>query len=1562
MRHFVLAGRFFPALATLLFCFSSSPAAVCFDPFGDATANGGTSYAVGALLPHQITGFGNEWFALTNTPVPPATGFPSIIAGNLSYPGLPASSGNSVLIPPGTGIMGRLTLNFTTTNGTVFFSFLLKVLDLSGVTTTGTQNNYFAGFGDTIGNQNATLLRTATKVYTRRAGTGFNLGVARNSNTATDWVFDTTQRNTNEVLFVVGSYDYNNHTANLWINPAASTFGSNSAPSPTITATRGADLNANGIRAFVLGCRTNPPPGCIVDDLRIGTVWSMVTGGPGIAVQPQDQALGAGSTAVFTVKATGADPLSYQWRKNGIDLADGGKIFGAHSAILSISNILQGEAGGYSVRVTNSLNSAVSDVATLSVDDPAINQQPVGQALPAGTNAVFQVVASGLPPLSYQWYKDNVALANAGNLSGVTSPTLTVSNISPGDVGAYYVRVVNGNANAVISSNANLYLTSSTIAARRPNIVFILTDDLGYGDLGVLFQNSRAPGLPREQTPNLDSLAAEGLQLRQHYCPAPVCAPSRASLLLGVHQGHANVRDDQFEKELANNHTLASVLKTAGYATAAIGKWGLKGEGTGPTDWTSYPTRRGFDYYFGYVRHGDGHEHYPKEAINSNGSKECYDGTNNITPTLDKCYTTDLFAARAKKWIADQHAANPAQPFFVYLALDTPHAAYELPTQAYPAGGGMSGGLQWLNTPGHMINTASGTVDSFVHPDYAAATYDDDNNPLTPQTAWPEIFKRFATSVRRIDDVVGDMKQLLQDLAIDTNTLVIFTSDNGPTIEDYLSLTPSYVGNFFDNYGPLDGVKRDTWEGGIRMPTIARWPGTISAGTVTQTPSQFQDWMPTFTELAGLPAPARSDGVSLVPTLTGVGTQRPSTVYVEYFYDGATPEYPEFEPGHRGRVQKQMQVIGLNGFQGVRYNITSQTNDFEIYDVTHDLKQATNLASNPAFAPLQKQMKDRVLQVRRPNPSAPRPYDFEFVPSAGGVAVTNGLINFAAYEGAWPWVPDAAMLTAVSTGRMAGLDLSVRTRSTNVAIEFTGFIRIRANGDYHFFLTSDSGAILRLHDATVIDDDFNHTGAESSATIRLKAGLHPFRLTYRHVTGTNLLNLKYSGPGLSKQTVPLSVFYAPCPTCAVTPFAGDDAASTIAGTPVMIDALENDTDDGLPSPLAITAVSQPLAGASAIVNGRLQYTPNPGFLGEDHFTYTISDGAAQDTATVRVQVCYTNGNYWFPFNETAGLFTSEAGGFTAAQLLGYTNDPNQWVAGRFNKGLSFDGSNNFVAITGFNGFTGSTSRSCAAWIKTTSTDNMPILGWGPNSTGNKWTFLIQAGTARLEVTGGWVQGSRTVNNGQWHHVACTFQNDGSPDATDVKLYIDGTLETILGSQSAQAINTLDNGPVTIGTDVQGRFFTGVIDEVHIYDHALSAAEVASLFNDPNQSANAWHRRYFGDAAISWGVDDDSDGMSRLGEYAFGGQPLLPDPELARIFPEIASDHLQVHFHRRSSGTHELLYQLQASPDLQSWAALPATEISSNPSGLEGFDDVVWRAQAAVSSGSKMFARLAVQRP
>ncbi|MGA0846555.1 MAG: sulfatase-like hydrolase/transferase [Luteolibacter sp.] len=148
--------------------------------------------------------------------------------------------------------------------------------------------------------------------------------------------------------------------------------------------------------------------------------------------------------------------------------------------------------------------------------------------------------------------------------------------------------------------------------AAQPNIIFVLCDDLGYGDLGVLHQNERrANGLPAFDTPRLDTMAAEGAILTRHYVPAPVCAPSRASLLLGVHQGHANVRNNQFDKELENNHTLGTVLKSAGYTTAAIGKWGLQGgpEKAGDPNSPSFPTKRGFDFFFGYIDHSAGHRH-----------------------------------------------------------------------------------------------------------------------------------------------------------------------------------------------------------------------------------------------------------------------------------------------------------------------------------------------------------------------------------------------------------------------------------------------------------------------------------------------------------------------------------------------------------------------------------------------------------------------------------------------------------------------------------------------------------------------------------------------------------------------------------------------------------------------------------------------------------------------------------------------------------------------------------------------------------------------------------------
>ncbi len=396
---------------------------------------------------------------------------------------------------------------------------------------------------------------------------------------------------------------------------------------------------------------------------------------------------------------------------------------------------------------------------------------------------------------------------------------------------------------AFASSATQAFQTS---AAPRPNIVFILCDDLGFGDVGAFYQNQRAAmkdrAIPSFGTPNIDTLARDGVKLMQHYSGAPVCAPSRASLLTGLTQGHATVRDNQFDKALDDSHTLGTVLKQAGYATAAIGKWGLQGgdwqnpkNKNPPLDasasskaaeyatWDSFPTKRGFDYFFGYVRHVDGHFHYPKED-----GREVWQNDREVASDLDKCYTSDLWTAQAKKWITDQTRGNPKQPFFVYLAYDTPHAKLQNPPCPYPSGGGLHGGVQWTGKPHAMLNTATGEPDSYMFPEYGKATWDHDRNPATPEVPWPDVQQRYANDVRRIDAGVGDVLQLLTDLKIDNNTLVVFTSDNGPSIESYIEGEP-YEPTFFRGYGPFDGIKRDTWEGGMREPTLARWPAMIPA-------------------------------------------------------------------------------------------------------------------------------------------------------------------------------------------------------------------------------------------------------------------------------------------------------------------------------------------------------------------------------------------------------------------------------------------------------------------------------------------------------------------------------------------------------------------------------------------------------------------------------------------------------------------------------------------------------------------------------------------------------------
>ncbi|MGK0184272.1 MAG: arylsulfatase A-like enzyme [Verrucomicrobiales bacterium] len=627
-------------------------------------------------------------------------------------------------------------------------------------------------------------------------------------------------------------------------------------------------------------------------------------------------------------------------------------------------------------------------------------------------------------------------------------------------------------------------LSAEESAPVRPNILFFFVDDLGWGDLGVNFQNTKEG--KKHRTPELDRMAKEGVRMLCHYCPAPVCAPSRSSLLSGLHQGHANVRDNQFDKALADNHTLGTVLKTAGYRSVLVGKYGLQGSPTAkppqPAHWPAYPTKRGFDEFFGYVRHRDGHQHYPGnswplgDSPSHQAPQELWHGDKEISASLDKCFTTDLFTAYAKKWIIEHRKASPDQPFFMYLAHDTPHGALQVATSPYPEGRGVKGGVQWVGEDGRMINTAAGEIDSYIHPDYR-------------QSEWSNVEQRFASSVRRIDNSLGDLLQLLRDLGIADNTLVVFTSDNGPHSESYIKNAP-YKPTAFRSYGPMDGMKRDVWEGGIRMPTQAWWPSTIPAGSEDRRPSQFHDWMATFAEVAGVPVPALSDGVSLVPQLTGRGTPSDSTVYIEYAVGGGTPKYTDFLEARRGRKHGQMQVLFQNGYKGVRQNMRDPHDDFEIYEVNGDPGERHNLADSSAeFTALNQQMKDRVLQLRRADSSAKRPYDSLAVPAASIAKETlRPGLQWQVYNGESPWVPR-------QTDRKPDASIASTTLAANFPVSATsicyGYLEVPEDGDYAFALKCNGKAVLRIHEAVLIDADFGYNGEQRETTIALKAGLHP---------------------------------------------------------------------------------------------------------------------------------------------------------------------------------------------------------------------------------------------------------------------------------------------------------------------------------------------------------------------------------------------------------------------------------------------------------------------------------------
>lgn len=436
----------------------------------------------------------------------------------------------------------------------------------------------------------------------------------------------------------------------------------------------------------------------------------------------------------------------------------------------------------------------------------------------------------------------------------------------------------------------------------KPNVIFILTDDLGYGDTGWSFQKSRKVANELKiQTPNLDALAEDGTVLSSHYCAAPVCAPSRASILTGVRQGRCSVHDNMFDHPLREPETIGSVMKGAGYRTMAIGKWGVGGGGESGQPVSAHPLDKGFDSYYGFMDHLAGHTYYHYEGFLNGAYMGIWENREKVTPSVEGIYSTDLFIARAKRDIAEAVREDPTRPFFLYLAVNTIHGSgrsdhtlrnkhnLHVPGRPYPADG-----VVWPLGP---------------EPLEARNTWIDPRYRECPD----ENMRRYATAISRLDDGIADLMAHLKSLGIDKNTIIIFTSDNGPA-DEY-----GYDPRSFGSAGPFDGLKRDVYEGGMRVPTFVwgvRQALGAAGGEIPKedaTPSISTDWMATLADIAGVEPPPQCDGVSLLPRWTHGSAPRKSTIETVYTgYWSNQPGFLEFaERKHRlVRGEQRMRRTG----------------------------------------------------------------------------------------------------------------------------------------------------------------------------------------------------------------------------------------------------------------------------------------------------------------------------------------------------------------------------------------------------------------------------------------------------------------------------------------------------------------------------------------------------------------------------------------------------------------------------------------------------------------------------
>jgi arylsulfatase A len=416
---------------------------------------------------------------------------------------------------------------------------------------------------------------------------------------------------------------------------------------------------------------------------------------------------------------------------------------------------------------------------------------------------------------------------------------------------------------------------ADTAGGQAPNILLIQADDLGYGDLS-------AYGQARFQTPSLDRLAREGIRFTQYYAGSPVCAPSRAALMTGRHTGHGWIRGHGDVPLRPRDTTLAQVLHAVGYRTAVIGKWGLGRPGS-----SGAPERKGFEYSFGFLDHNHAHRQYT-DHLWRNGRR--------IATDPEQDYVNDLFTRETAGFIE----RRDRRPFFIYLNYTVPHAELRAPEDAVRPFVG-----RFPEQP-------------FVNPRADARATGADETSLGFRSQ-PLPHATFAAMITRMDRDIGRLVDLLDSLGVGRRTLVLFVSDNGP----------HHAGGgdpaFFWSAGELRGGKGTLYEGGIRVPMIARWTGTIPAGLVSDHVWAHWDLLPTLAELAGASVPAGLDGVSGFRALRG--QRQPAQPFLYWEYDG------------RGFQQ----AARMGQWKAVR---PDPTRPLELYDLAHDPRERQNLAAS----------------------------------------------------------------------------------------------------------------------------------------------------------------------------------------------------------------------------------------------------------------------------------------------------------------------------------------------------------------------------------------------------------------------------------------------------------------------------------------------------------------------------------------------------------------------------------------------------------------------------------------